>query len=252
MTVELTVCGSSGSHTGPGRACSGYLLRSGDTAIMLDCGNGATANLQTVMPFHDLDAVIVSHRHVDHCVDLVGMYYQLKFAPDGPRHVDLHMAPQVLDLLTGLLTEDSAMEFQEIFRCHGVDAGDTLEVGPFRIDFFPSIHPVPTLSMRIRVGDHVLAYSADSAGGEDLLECARGADLFLCEASWQGDMDAWPPDIHLTSRAAGRLASRAGVGRLLLTHIQGGSDLDRSLAEAREDYPGAVDLAQDNHTWRLT
>lgn len=251
MAVEVTVCGSAGSHTGPGRACSGYLLRSGDTAVMLDCGNGATANLQTVMPFADLDAVVVSHRHVDHCVDLVGMYYQLKFAGDRPRHVDLYLAPQVLDLLTGLLSEDSAMEFQEVFRCHGVDAGDTLQIGPFRIDFYPAVHPVPTLSMRITVGEHVIAYSADTAAGPDLLECARGADLFLCEATWQGDPDQWPPDIHLTARGAGEVATRAGADKLLLTHIQGGNDLERSRAEAREAFAGDVAVARDNHTWRI-
>lgn len=252
MTLELTVCGSAGSHTGPGRACSGYLLRSGDHAIMLDCGNGATANLQTVMDFADLDGVVVSHRHADHCVDLVGMFHRLRFSPGGPRHVDLYLAPGVLGALTALLSEDSAATFPEVYRCRDIGAGDAIEIGPFRIDLHPSVHSVPTVSMRITVGDLVVAFSADSAGGSDLVECATGADLFLCEATWQGDPEAWPPGVHLTSRAAGEVAARAEVGRLLLTHIQGGSDLERSLVEARETYRGAVDLAEDTDTWRLT
>lgn len=252
MTLELTVCGSSGSHTGPGRACSGYLLRAGGHAVMLDCGNGATANLQTIMAFADLDAVFVSHAHADHFVDLVGMFHQLRFAAGGPRHVDLHLAPGVREALTGLLSEDSAAAFGDVFGCHALDAGDTVEIGPFRIDLHPSVHSVPTLSMRVEAAGRVLAYSADSAGSDDLLECAADADLFLCEATWQGDQEDWPPDLHLTSRRAGAVAARAGADRLLLTHIQGGSDLQRSLAEARGTYDGPVDLAQDTHTWRLT
>lgn len=241
MSVALTVCGSAGSHTGPGRACSGYLLRSGDSAIMLDCGNGSTANLQTVMDFADLDAVVVSHRHVDHCMDLVGMFHQLRFGPGGPRQVDLYAAPGVVEVLTGVLSEAPA--FREVFRCREVAAGDHVDVGPFAIDLYPAAHPPPTLSMRIEVGDHVLAYSADSGGDQALVECARGADLFLCEATWQGDGSDIPPDIHLTATQAGELARKVGVPRLMITHVLGSLDPQASRKEASKAFGGDVELA---------
>lgn len=251
MGFELTVLGSSGSHTGPGRACSGYLLRAADTRVMLDCGNGSTANLQRHMPFEDLDAVVISHRHVDHCIDLVGMFYLLKFHPDGPKQVDLYAPPGVIEVLTGVLSGDSAMQFREVFRIRDIDAGDRFQVGSLDVELFPSIHPVPTVSARITVDGAVLAYSADSAGGVDLIDCARGADLFLCEATWQGEPGDWPDGIHLTASEAGRHATEAGVDRLVLTHLLGSLDRDRSLEEARRTFAGDVSLADDNLSWTI-
>jgi ribonuclease BN (tRNA processing enzyme) len=251
MAFDLTVLGSAGSHTAAGRACSGYLLQADDTKVMVDCGNGSTANLQRHLPFEQLDAVVISHRHVDHCIDLVGMFYLMKFHPEGARRIDLYAAPGVVDVLTGLLSGDSAMQFAEVFDVHDIDAGDHFDVGPLSFDLFPSIHPVPTVSARITVDDVVLAYSADSAGGDDLVECARDADLFLCEATWQGDPADWPEGIHLVGSEAGGLAGRAGVDRLVLTHLLGTLDRDRTLEEGQAAFDGHVSLADDNLRWTL-
>jgi ribonuclease BN (tRNA processing enzyme) len=252
VAVDLTVLGSSGSHTGPGRACSGYLLRSGDVELLLDCGNGSTANLQRHSSFEQLDAIVITHRHVDHCIDLIGMFYALRFHPDGRKNLDLYAAPEVLDVLTGLLSEDSRMSFREVFRCHEIAGGDHLDIGPFALDMYPSIHPVPTVSVRIGVEGRIVTFSSDSAGGPDLVEAARGADLFLCEATWWGDPEDWPAGLHLTAREAGRIATEAGVDRLLLTHILGSADRERSLEEARETFTGSLALADDNQIWTLT
>lgn len=246
MSFDLTVLGCAGSHTAPGRACSGYLLQADGTRVLLDCGNGSTANLQLHCGFADIDAIVITHRHVDHCVDLIGMYYALRFHDDGPQAIDLYAAPEVVDMLTGMLSEDSALEFREAFRCHEITGGDHLDIGPFAIDLFPSIHPVPTVSVRVEVDGTVLTYSSDSAGGDQLLVAARGADTFLCEATWQGDADQWPEGIHLVARDAGRIAKEAGVGRLVLTHVLGSLDREVSLREAQETFDGEVLLAEDN------
>lgn len=252
MDLELTVLGSSGSHTGPGRVCSGYLLRAGDTRVLVDAGNGATANLQRLTGFADLDAVLISHRHVDHCVDLVGAFYALRFDPTFDTRVPLYGPPEVHETLTGLLGRDSAQQFDDVFAHHEVSGGDELELGPVRVQFFDSVHPPPTVSMRVTLGDRVLAYSADSAGGPRLVECARDADLFLCEATWQGDAADLPADVHLTARDAGRVATEAGVGRLVLTHVAGGLDPSVSVSQARETYDGPVEAATELRTWVLT
>lgn len=251
MAIDITILGSSGSHTGPGRACSGYLLRAGDTKVMVDCGNGSTANLQRTTRFDELDAIVITHRHVDHCVDLIGMFYALRFHADGQKAVALYAAPEVMDLLTGLLSEDSRFRFHEVFDHIEVEPGDRFEVGPLAFEAFRSVHPVPTISLRITSGDATVAYSADSAGGPQLVECARGADLFLCEATWTGDASSYPPDIHLTARDAGTLATEAGVGRLVLTHLLGSVDRDLALREVQETFTGDVVLAEDNQTHQV-
>jgi ribonuclease BN (tRNA processing enzyme) len=249
VTFDLTVLGSAGSHTGPGLACSGYLVRANGTQLLIDCGNGASANLQRLTRFDELDAILITHRHVDHCVDLVGMFYALRFHPEGPRSVDLYAAPEVLEVLTGLLSADSALEFREVFHVKEVTGGDSLEIGPMQVDLADSIHPVPTVSVRVRAEGKSIVYSSDSAGGPDLVELARGASLFLCEATWQGDAADYPPDMHLTARDAGRIGAEAEVERLVLTHILGSLDRSVTLEEARETFAGDLTLAQDLRSW---
>lgn len=250
--MELTVLGCAGSHPGVGRACSGYLVRHEGTALLLDAGNGSTANLQRYLGYRDLDAVAISHRHVDHCIDLVGAFYALRFDPafDGST-IPLYAAAEVHGTLTGLLSDDSAMEFDDVFAHQVVDDGDEVEVGPLRLRFGHSVHPPPTVATRIEVAGRTLVYSGDSAGGEDLVRIASGADLLLCEATWAGDASDYPPGIHLTATDAARIAARAGVGRLVLTHIAGGTDRDRVLTEAAAVFDGPLDLADDLVTYEL-
>jgi ribonuclease BN (tRNA processing enzyme) len=252
VTFDLTVLGSAGSHTGPGRACSGYLLRSDGTQLLVDCGNGSSANLQQITRPDELDAILITHRHVDHCVDLIGMYYALRFHPDGPRDIDLYAAPEVVDVLTGLLSQDSRLGFREVFNVHEVTAGDVLDVGPMHVELIHAVHPVPTVSASISTEGRRVVYSSDTAGSDELVEFARECDLFLCEATWQGDTRGYPPDMHLTARDAGRLARRAEVRRLVLTHILGSLDRSISLEQAAETFRGDVTLAEDLRSWVLT
>jgi ribonuclease BN (tRNA processing enzyme) len=251
VTFELTVLGSAGSHTGPGSACSGYLFQADGRQLLVDCGNGSTANLQLVTRFEDLDAILITHRHIDHCIDLIGMYYGLRFHPEGRKRIDLHAAPEVVDTLTSLLSNDSALGFHDVFDVHEVRGGDHLEVGPMDIELADSIHPVPTVAVAVRADGVRVVYSSDSAGGDGLRDFARGADLFLCEATWQGDADAYPAGLHLTAREAGRIASAAGVDRLVLTHILGSLDRGVSRAEAAETFSGELELADDLRSWVL-
>jgi ribonuclease BN (tRNA processing enzyme) len=251
VTFDLTVLGSAGSHTGPGRACSGYLFRADGTQVLVDCGNGSSANLQRITSPEKLDAILISHRHVDHCVDLIGMYYALRFHPEGHRDIDLYAAPEVVGVLTGLLSRDSALEFHEVFNVHEVTGGDVFEVGPMRVELADAVHPVPTVSARISSEGRSVVYSSDTAGSDDLVELARDCDLFLCEATWQGDTRGYPPGMHLTAREAGRLARRAEPKRLVLTHILGSLDRGISLEQAVETFPGHVTLADDLRSWLL-
>lgn len=252
MTFDLTVLGSAGSHTGPARACSGYLLRADDTQLLVDCGNGSSANLQRITAPDELDAILITHRHVDHCVDLIGMYYALRFHPDGPRDIDLYAAPEVVDVLTGLLSRDSALAFREVFNVHEVTGGDRFEVGGMEVDLADAVHPVPTVSARVRAEGRTVVYSSDTAGSDELVELARGCDLFLCEATWQGDTRGYPPGMHLTAREAGRLARSAEVRRLVVTHVLGSLDRAISLEQAAETFPGDVTLAEDLRSWVLS
>lgn len=251
MTFSLTVLGSAGSHPGIARACSGYLLRSGTTSVLMDAGNGSTANLQRFLPFSALDAVVVSHGHVDHCIDLVSAYYAIRYGVSPMPPLTVYGAAGVGETLSGILDRDSAHEFAEVYDVRNVAGGDVVEVGPFTLAFADSWHSVPAVSTRVTVDGKVLVYSGDSAGGDALVDIARDADLFLCEASWTGHAADYREGIHLTARGAARIAAAAGVKRLVLTHVTGAADRGRILDEAREVFDGPVELAEDLTTYVL-
>ena len=243
VTLQLTVLGSSGSHPGAGRACSGYLLRTPDATVLVDCGNGSTMTMHELIGAHEIDAIFLSHKHIDHCADLIGLYLALRFHDDGPRAVDVYAPAGVRDQLAGL--SDSIDEFDRVCRFVEVGHGDHVEVNGLAVDLFASTHTVPTVSMRATDGGTVVAYSADSSGGPALVDCARDADLFVCEATWQGEPGDYPPGLHLTARGAAQVAAEAGVGHLVLTHLWPRLDGARSLEEAASGFDGELSLAMD-------
>jgi ribonuclease BN (tRNA processing enzyme) len=246
---EVVVLGTAGTHPGPGRACSGFLFRTPTTSVVVDLGYGSTANLYQLLAPEDLDAVVISHRHPDHCADLIGMYYALRFHEDGPRTVDVHAPQGTGPFLASLLSGDSQDAFHEVCRFHDAEPGATLEIGDLEIGFHASLHVVPTVSVRVSQDGAVATYSADSAGGAWLVEAARDADLFICEATWTGDADDYPEGVHLTAGGAGAVAREAGAERLVLTHLWPRMDRERAREEAAATYGGAVSLAEDGEVW---
>lgn len=246
--MRLTVLGSSGTYTSAGSVCSGYLVRTDEATILVDAGNGSTANLQLEVDLEELDAIVISHRHADHCADLIGLHHAVRARGDAARGIPLYAPPGVTELLAELTSREAPYVFEDSFDLQDVQGGDSFTVGDVRVRLFPSIHPVPTVSMRFESHGQVLTYSGDSAGGPELVRAAQDADLFLCEATWQGEALDHPPNIHLTAREAGTLAGEAGARRLMLTHVAGHLDRETSRREAAETYAGPIDLAMDRMT----
>lgn len=125
-----------------------------------------------------------------------------------------------------------------------------ITVGPFSIEPFSVAHPVTAFSLRIKAGDSILAYSGDTGPCEGLETAAEGADLFLAEASFVGTREN-PPDLHLTGRQAGDVAKRAGVGRLVLTHIPPWHNRQMALDEAHAVFDGPINLAETGQVYEF-
>lgn len=254
MSLELTVLGSAGSHPGVGRLCSSVLVRHVDggsmTAVLVDAGNGSTANLQRLVPIRALDAVVISHRHVDHCVDLASATHALRFDADfvaSGRRIPVLAAEEVHATLRSLAGD----EVDEVLAVETVRGGDVRRVGGLTLTFADVRHPVPTVAVAVDDGAHRIVVSGDTAACDALVALARGADLFVCEATWAGTADEHPPGIHLTAAGAAGIAREAGVGRLVLTHLAGATDRVRALAEARAVFAGPVELAEDLATYAV-
>jgi ribonuclease BN (tRNA processing enzyme) len=250
--MRLTVLGSSGTHPGPERVCSSYLVEHDGSRLLLDCGNGSLSNLQKRVDVAEVDHVLVTHLHPDHFADLYGLYYALRFHPRGPQRVPLLGPAGTPEFVTQLLSGESVATFGERLPFTAVAAGQRLELGPFTVTLFAAAHPVETLAPRVEAGGRVLAYSADSGPTDALLGCARDADAFLCDTSWLEADGPHPEGVHLSAAQAGELAAAAHAARLICTHIYPTVDPRAIAAEAEAAFGGEVLIAHDLDLVELT
>jgi ribonuclease BN (tRNA processing enzyme) len=240
--MRLTVVGCAGSYPGPGSPASCYLVEHDDHRVLLDMGNGSLGALATYADIYDVDAVLLSHLHVDHCVDLASYYVARHYRPDGRVPQIPVLAPAGagarLAAIYGM-AEEPGMSADFDFREH--QAGP-VEVGPFRITSAPVNHPVAAYAVRVEAGGRSLVYSGDTGPCDALVELARGTDLALFEASFL-DRRTNNPGVHLTAREAAQHAERAGAARLVLTHLVPWNPEAETEAEARPHFAGDLHLA---------
>jgi ribonuclease BN (tRNA processing enzyme) len=250
--MRLTVVGNSGSYPGPGSPASCYLLEDdldGRTwRVLLDLGSGALGALQTYVDPLTVDAVLLSHLHADHCLDLCGFYVMRKYHPSGPQPRLPVWGPEGAAGRMARaydLDEDPGMTHE--YEFHDYPA-DTFTVGPFTVLAREVDHPVTAFALRITAAGRTLVYSGDTARCAALSEQAKAADVFLCEASFLSGTGE-PDGIHLTGAEAGEVAAEAGVTRLLLTHIPPWYDPQAVLAEAMGTFAGPLELARTGHVY---
>lgn len=240
--MQLTVLGSNGTYGTPGRPASGYLIEHEGTHLWMDAGSGTFAALQDRIDPREVDGIVLSHAHSDHCLDIFGFYYATRFGRD-PRTAVPTFVPEGLEARLAAFLGGSDRDFSDVLDFRVMRAGSTASLGPLGLRFGLSDHPVPTLCVRIEAGSRSLTYSADTGTGGGLVDLAVGTDLLLCEATYQGPgtEKTWPH--HLTAEEAGSLARTAGVHRLMITHIWPMLDPSRSVAEAEDTFGRPVSLA---------
>ncbi|MDQ7795076.1 MAG: MBL fold metallo-hydrolase [bacterium] len=246
--MKLTILGHTAPFPAPGRACPGYLVEEGSTRLLLDAGNGVLERMLAHCRYEDLTAVVASHLHFDHFADLLVLRYAIDVCRAlGDRRQGLPVyAPAGPAGLPELLT------YKEATRWVPATAGEAVDVGDLRVSFVAVDHPIPTHAVIVEGERGRLAYSGDSRWGEGLIQAAQGADLLLCEATFQDrDRHLAAPTGHLTATEAARVADRAGAGRLVLTHIQAFYDREVSLAEAQAVAGGPVELAEEGRVYHL-
>ena len=241
--MRLTILGSNGTYATPGHPTSGYLLREEGTSVWIDTGSGTFAALQGVTDFNSLDALIVSHVHADHCVDLLSFYHAVKYGGRPRSGIPTYVPAGLAGTLKGFLGDpDHGIGETLDFRIQ--DDGDDVAVGGIEFEFAITDHPVPTLGIRAQAGSgRVLAYSADTGPAGTWPRIAQNADLFLCEATYQGASEDKPWPHHLTAGEAGRIARDSEARTLMLTHIWPTLDPERSVQEAEDTFGRQVRIA---------
>ena len=250
--MRLTVVGCAGSFPGPDSPASCYLLEADGFRVVIDMGNGSLGALQKYAGLFDIDAVFLSHLHVDHCVDLYSYSVARTYSPAGPQPAIPVYGPartaERMGYIHGLDGDDLGLTKRFTFETL---APGRMAIGPLDVQLAHVNHPVETFAFRFTHGGRSLVYTGDTGETEAVPALAAGADVFLSEAAFI-EGPGLPPDIHLTARQAGAYASRAGVGRLVLTHLVPGNSTDDARTEAAAEYPGALDVAVAGQVIDLT
>jgi ribonuclease BN (tRNA processing enzyme) len=251
--VRLTVVGCAGSYPNASSPASCYLIEHDGARIVLDLGNGSLGALQQYLdPALDgaLDAVILSHCHVDHCADVASLYVMRHYAPTpATRPLALVGPSDVRARIAAINGMADPAQLDEQFDMRTLGEGP-LTVGPFRIEAVPADHPVEAYSIRVTADGMSITYSGDTAPTRELVDLARGTDIALFEASFVGTGN--PPHLHLTGAEAARIAREADVGLLVLTHHAGWNDEADVLAEAAAEFDGPIEQARPGMTIDLS
>ncbi len=241
--MRLTIIGCSGSFPGPDSPASCYLLEADGFRLLLDLGNGALGALQRHADLDRIDAVCLSHLHADHCLDLCSYMVARAYHPDGPRsRIPVYGPDGTAHRMAQAQGLDEHPGMAGTFDFVTLAPG-RLTIGPFEITVAHVNHPVETFGFRVEHAGRSLAYSADTGESAALVRLARDADLLLCEASFLA-YPGLPAGLHLTAGQAAEHAAKAGVGRLMLTHLVPWNDQARTLEEASGvPFAGPISLA---------
>lgn len=245
--ASLYVAGSSSAVPRPGRANSGYLLRSGGCALAIDFGTGVLARLRERLEPTRLDAVVVSHMHADHFFDIVPLRYALRYEMRRGEPLPVYLPPGGIEIARTIgnpLREDADF-YDDVLALHEYSPDRPLAIGGCTITFAPTVHYIPACAMRIQTGAGVLGYSADTAPCNEVSELVRGADLFLCEAALGAGGKENGRRGHLNAHEAGEMASRAGVRHLVLTHYSAKAHPHSLRDAAAQAFSGEITVADD-------
>jgi ribonuclease BN (tRNA processing enzyme) len=264
--MRLTVLGKSPSWQDAGGACSGYLVEDGGTTVLIDCGNGVFSKLRLFRDYTRVDAVVVSHMHADHFLDLIPFAYALTYAPrqqpvpvdrwpgtDCPACPALYAPPgasEKLRRIVGSWGQEDLID--NAFEIHEYEETSRPEVPPLRFAFHSVPHFTETYAIGIESsnGSGRLVYGADSRPAEEVKQFARGCDLLIMEATLPRPERTGERG-HLTPREAGEHAKAAGAKRLLITHISDELDALWARDEAADSFGGPVEVAREGAVFEI-
>jgi ribonuclease BN (tRNA processing enzyme) len=240
--LRLDIVGAGPAYTDrPGATGAAYLVRHGSSSVLLDLGQGAFTRLAGLIDPGELDAVVISHLHPDHFIDLVSLRHFLRWGPAHPRRVRVLGPAELGHRLDALHAEPG-------FSAASLDIEPlvvgVIRLGSTQVQSARVTHGDESYGFRISTGDGPgLAYSGDCGRAEDLEAIIQPGDDLLCEVSFgPGPV---PADVaHLDGVSVGALAARTGVRRVLLTHLLMNFEEADTVAAVQASYSGPVMLVQ--------
>jgi ribonuclease BN (tRNA processing enzyme) len=263
--VRITVLGKSPAWQDADGACSGYLVEDGDACLLVDCGSGVFSKLRRFRDYVDVDAVVITHMHADHFLDLIPYACALTYAPRQqpvpverwpgtdtpacPRLLVPAGASKVLRTVAGAGGQPYLLD--KAFAMSEYDTSRTVRIGSLHVGFQPVPHFLPSNAIQVRCdAGGRFTFGADHGPTDALDGFAGDTDLLMLEATLPRPEREGPRG-HLTPAEAGEHAARCNASRLVLTHISDELDWDWALAEAQRSYTGPVEVAREGAVYEV-
>lgn len=243
MSLSITVLGSSGSYAGPDNPCTGYLLRTPGATVLLDAGPGTLGPLQREIDLADLTAIVLTHCHPDHWMELpvlrnVFSYFEIRTG------IPLYGTAETETMYRSVAVAGR----EEALAWTTIDPSSTFEIADQAWSFTLTDHPVETLAPTVAVDDRRFVFTSDSGPGWVFPD--ERFDLAMMDASHTAEFENQGIP-HMSAREAGERARAADVDRLVITHLVPGSDPEAHRAEAEAAYGGPVEVALPGMTFTL-
>ncbi len=246
-------------------ACSGYLVEDGDACLLVDCGSGVFSKLRRFRDYVDVDAVVITHMHADHFLDLIPFACALTYAPrqqpvpverwpgtDDPARPQLLVPAGATEVLRTIASAGGQPYLlDQAFEMSESDTSATVAIGTLSVRFQPVPHFLPSNAIRVRcAAGGRFTFGADHGPTDALDGFAQDSDLMILEATLPRPEREGPRG-HLTPAEAGEHAARCNARRLVLTHISDELDSDWALAEARRSFEGPVEVAREGAVYEV-
>lgn len=244
--MRIIVLGCYGTCPGRGGACSGYLVISKNTKILLDCGNGVISRLQQYYQIDELDAIVLTHFHVDHVGDIPILRYALETKGE---YSAIQKIPKIYCPNISLDRTD-ILPYTQAFDINVIYDGMESVVGDIRLKFLAMKHSIESYGVKVENKGKVLAYSGDTMLNNNLVRLASNADILLCESTLTEKMKSRGAFPHLSAREAAYVAREASADKLLLTHLWYDEDIEQYLMEAKEIFDNSY-LAEEHKIYVL-
>jgi ribonuclease BN (tRNA processing enzyme) len=234
--MRLTVLGGGGVWPAADGACGGFLVEHDGFRLLLDPGFAVVPRLLKVARANDVDAVYVTHGHPDHCADLNPLLRARALSGVECPALPVYAPDGAVDAVL-------ALDRAGMLDCEPRPVAQRFYIGPFAAEARMLPHSLPNAGIRLTAGGEVLAYTGDSGPCADVVALARDADVFIAEATFLDAVPDGARGVLSSARDAGRQCAAAGAGRLLLTHLQPGTDPAAAVAVAGAEFGGQLAVA---------